>query len=136
MPELVREGRLALTDVDRAAGNVIRAKFAAVSTQGIHRCLCDEKMGTLTTDCVCLQRLFDEGMYVDESAVAGLLDQPAHRALALEVASQGITLLRNGALSRTSPTSCEALLCLIFGQSWHAQRTGHCLCAASAQVEA
>jgi beta-glucosidase len=69
VPGLVREGKLPQVIVDRATAGVLRAKFAS--------------------------RLFDEGMYVDSTVSAKSLDPADHRALAKEVALQGITLLKN-----------------------------------------
>ncbi len=69
VPALVREGKLSQEVLDRATANVLRAKFAS--------------------------RLFDEGMYVDGTASGKVLDQTEHRALAREVALQGITLVKN-----------------------------------------
>lgn len=69
VPALVREGKLAQEVVDRATAAVLRAKFAS--------------------------RLFDEAMYANSTVSGKLLDRTEHRALAKEVALQGITMVKN-----------------------------------------
>ncbi len=68
LPDLVASGRVQMEDVDRAVGNVLRAKF--------------------------LLGLF-ESPYVDESRAERELLAPEHLAAAREIAGQSIVLLKN-----------------------------------------
>ena len=65
----IREGRVNMSDLDRAASNVLRAKFAA--------------------------RLFDGGRYRDPAMVNAFVNNEEHRALARSAATEGCILLKN-----------------------------------------
>ena len=67
-PQAIKDGLLPQAALDRAAGNVLRAKFAA--------------------------GLFDGRAIVNASNL-GLLNTPAHRALARRAAAEGAVLLKN-----------------------------------------
>ncbi len=71
LPAAVASGALNESVVDAAAGRVLRAKFAA--------------------------RLFDDRQMVDPAAADAAVHTPAAVALTREAATQGITLLTNGA---------------------------------------
>lgn len=66
--DAVKKGRTSISNVDRAAYNVLISKFAA--------------------------GLFDSPVIVPEEGIA-ILDAPSHRSLALEAAQQSIVLLTN-----------------------------------------
>eukprot|EP00036_Acanthoecidae_sp_10tr_P008832 CAMPEP_0182916124 /NCGR_PEP_ID=MMETSP0105_2-20130417/756_1 /TAXON_ID=81532 ORGANISM="Acanthoeca-like sp., Strain 10tr" /NCGR_SAMPLE_ID=MMETSP0105_2 /ASSEMBLY_ACC=CAM_ASM_000205 /LENGTH=786 /DNA_ID=CAMNT_0025053053 /DNA_START=1 /DNA_END=2361 /DNA_ORIENTATION=- len=72
LPAALASGLVNETDIDRAAGNVLRQKFAS--------------------------GLFDnrpELLYVDAAKQAAALDLPSSRALARKIADEGIVLLKN-----------------------------------------
>jgi beta-glucosidase len=72
LPEALNRGLINMTTVDRAVGNVLRQKIACG--------LLDGRADLL---------------YVNETQKDATLDQPAHRALALRAAQEGIVMLRN-----------------------------------------
>ena len=65
----IAEGRVNMKDLDRAASNVLRQKFAA--------------------------RLFDDAKYRDPSMIHKFVRNPEHRALARSAAQEGTILLKN-----------------------------------------
>jgi beta-glucosidase len=67
----VQQGLVAESTIDRAAGNILRAKFAAGLFDG------------------------DQYLYVNVTNLPYVLDAPAHRALAYQAAAEGAILLTN-----------------------------------------
>ena len=72
LPDALTRGLINMSSIDRAVGNVLRQKIASG--------LLDGRADLL---------------YVNDTQKAATLDQPAHRALALRAAQEGIVLLRN-----------------------------------------
>jgi beta-glucosidase len=74
LAELVKEGRVPVSAIDRSASKILEAKF---------------KLG-----------LF-ENPYVDESAIASIKNNPTHVAMALQSARESIVLLKNDSINGT-----------------------------------
>lgn len=75
----ISAGRVSMNDINRAAGNVLRAKFAA--------------------------RLFDDAKYRDPALIHQFMHNPRHRQLARSAAQEGSVLLKNAAPPLPHPRS-------------------------------